>query len=557
MNPVPDIYRILPEVILTLTGVAVMLIDASLPPALPRRMLGWVAAIGTTIALWASLWQLSLPEGTGFYSTVETSAFTVFFHVLICGIVLVALLLSLDTLPEHTHHQGEFYALIAFGAVGMCLLTSAVELLVVFVALEISSISTYILAGWRKHTGRGPEAAIKYFLLGSFATAFLLYGIALVFGATGTTQIYQIAQLAPAAQNQSLIIAALALMLVGILFKVSAAPFHVWTPDVYEGAPSPVVALLSTAPKAAAFALLLRVVYEMLPNLHYLWAPLLWIVAVLSMTVGNLAALRQQNVKRMLAYSAIAHAGYLLAAFAGLSNQNGLSESGIAAAAFYIAAYAAMNVGIFAVVTLVAGYEEQLSLIDDYRGLVYRSPLLGSLLIFFLISLIGVPFTGGFFGKFYSFSAAVGGGAIWLAIIGLLNSGLAAAYYLRLVVVAAQRPLPDTDSSADSANIAAPRPLVGAAVIAALFLAVAATLVLGIIPGATLDAAQSAAHTLQAPPQTAAVDPLVASHEPARIKSNRLPRVRSGTLRSSPKALASIQSMKDLHDRGIALNLGN
>jgi NADH-quinone oxidoreductase subunit N len=512
VNPVPDIYRILPEVILTLTGVAVMLIDASLPPALPRRMLGWVAAAGTTLAYGSSVWQLSLPQGTGFYSTVETSAFTVFFHVLICSIVLITILLAHDTLPEHTHHQGEFYALIAFGAVGMCLLTSAVELLVVFVALEISSISTYILAGWRKHTGRGPEAAIKYFLLGSFATAFLLYGIALIFGATGTTQIYEIAQLAPAAQNQSLIIAALALMLVGILFKVSAAPFHVWTPDVYEGAPSPVVALLSTAPKAAAFALLLRVVYEMLPNLHYLWAPLLWIVAVLSMTVGNLAALRQQNVKRMLAYSAIAHAGYLLAAFAGLSNQNRLSESGIAAAAFYIAAYAAMNVGIFAVVTLVAGYEEQLSLIDDYRGLVYRSPLLGSLLIFFLISLIGVPFTGGFFGKFYSFSAAVGGGAIWLAIIGLLNSGLAAAYYLRLAVVAAQRPLPlsasdsqaasSSASSADSVLAAAPRPAVGAAVMAAVFLAVAATLVLGISPGAILDAAQSAAHTLQAAPQT-------------------------------------------------------
>jgi len=490
VTPVHDIYRILPEVILTLTGVVVMLIDATLPPAWPRRSLGWVAAMGTTAALWASLWQLSLPEGAGFFSTVETSAFTVFFHVLICGIVLVALLLSLDTLPENTHHQGEFYALIVFGAVGMCLLTSAVELLVVFIALEISSISTYILAGWRKHTGRGPEAAIKYFLLGSFATAFLLYGIALIFGATGTTQIYQVAALAPAAQNQTLVLAGLALMLVGILFKVSAAPFHVWTPDVYEGAPSPVVALLSTAPKAAAFALLLRVVYEMLPNLRSIWAPLLWIVAVLSMTVGNLAALRQQNVKRMLAYSAIAHAGYLLAAFAGIG------EIGIAAAAFYIAAYAAMNVGIFAVITLVAGYDEQLSLIDDYRGLIYRSPMLGSLLIFFLISLIGIPFTGGFFGKFYSFTAAVGGGAIWLAIIGLLNSGLAAAYYLRLALVAAQRPSEDQ-------KIVAPKPAVGAAVIAALFLAAAATLVLGIIPGATLDAAQSAAHTLQAPPQSA------------------------------------------------------
>jgi NADH-quinone oxidoreductase subunit N len=206
----------------------------------------------------------------------------------------------------------------------------------------------------------------------------------------------------------------------------------------------------------------------------------------------------------MLAYSAIAHAGYLLAAFAGTSDPNGLSQSGIAAAAFYIAAYAAMNVGIFAVVTLVAGYDEQLSLIDDYRGLVYRSPILGSLLIFFLLSLIGIPFTGGFFGKFYSFTAAVGGGAIWLAVIGLLNSGLAAAYYLRLVVVAAQRPAPDPNIDQDGGQrITYPKPAVGAAVIAALFLAVAATLVLGIIPGATLDAAQSAAHTLQAPPQAA------------------------------------------------------
>jgi NADH-quinone oxidoreductase subunit N len=277
-------------------------------------------------------------------------------------------------------------------------------------------------------------------------------------------------------------------MLVGILFKVSAVPFHVWTPDVYEGAPSPVVALLSTAPKAAAFALLLRVVYEMFPSLHNLWAPLLWVVAVLSMTVGNLAALRQQNVKRMLAYSSIAHAGYLLAAFAGLGT------SGIAAASFYIAAYAAMNVGIFAVITLVSGYDDGLPMIDDFRGLIYRAPLLGSLLIFFLVSLVGVPFTGGFFGKFYSFSAAVDGGAIALAIIGLLNSGLAAAYYLRLALAAAQRdPL-----AADGRRI--PTPQVGAAVIAALVFAVGATLVLGIAPGEVLNAAQSGAHTLQAPP---------------------------------------------------------
>jgi NADH-quinone oxidoreductase subunit N len=493
VNPVPGIFRILPEVVLTLTGVLVMLVDASLPPHWARRPLGWVAALGTTFALWSSLWQLSLPEGTGFYGTVETSAFTVFFHVLICGIVLVSLLLSLDTLPDTSHHQGEFYALIVFGAVGMCLLTGAIELLLVFIALEISSIATYILAGYRKHTTRGPEAAIKYFLLGSFATAFLLYGIAMIFGSTGTTQIYEIARAVPIAQNHAFILAGMGLMLVGILFKVSAAPFHVWTPDVYEGAPTPVVALMSTAPKAAAFALLLRVVYEMLPTLRPVWQPLLWVVAVLSMTVGNLAALRQQNVKRMLAYSAIAHAGYLLAAFAGLG------AIGIAAASFYTAAYAAMNVGVFAVVTLVSGYDEKLPLIGDYRGLIYRSPLLGSLLIFFLVSLIGIPFTGGFFGKFYSFFAALGGGAIRLAILGLLNSGLAAAYYLRLALVAAQRP----DESV--AQSTAPRTRVGAAVIAALAMAVLATMVLGIWPNIVLHAAESGAYTLEAPPEEISV----------------------------------------------------
>ena len=477
----PGIDRILPEVVLTLTGVLVMLIDAFLPPTSSRRPLGWVAAFGVTAALWASLWQLSLPAGTAFSGTIQTDAFSVFFHVLICGIVIVSLLLSLDALPADQHHRGEYFALMVFGAVGMCLMTSATELLVVFIALEISSISTYILAGYRKHTGTGPEAAIKYFLLGSFATGFLLYGVALIFGATGTTQINEIASLLPAVQSHSLVLIALVLMLVGILFKVSAAPFHVWTPDVYQGAPSPVVALLSTAPKAAAFALLIRVLYGAFPLLKPMWVPLLWIVAVASMTIGNFAALRQNNVKRMLAYSSIAHAGYLLAAFAGL----GLT--GIAAASFYFAAYAAMNVGIFAVVTLVAGYDEKLSSVADFRGLLYRAPFLASVLIFFLISLIGIPFTGGFFAKFYAFTTAMQGGAAWLVLIGLLNSGVAAAYYLRLAVTVAQPPVASAPT--------APRITIGAAAGAAVAVAALATLLLGIAPGRILTAAQSAATT--------------------------------------------------------------
>jgi NADH-quinone oxidoreductase subunit N len=489
-DAVPDIYRILPEIVLTITGVVIMLIDAALPAGSSRRSLGWVGAFGVMAALWASLWQLSLPAGTAFYNTVQTDAFSVFFHVLICGIVLVSLLLSLDSLPPDSspdqHHRGEYFALMVFGAVGMCLLTSAVELLVVFIALEISSISTYILAGYRKHIGKGPEAAIKYFLLGSFATGFLLYGVALIFGATGSTEINKIAALIPFARSSSLVLAAFALMMVGVLFKVSAAPFHVWTPDVYEGAPSPVVALMSTAPKAAAFALLIRLLYSSFPMLQPIWTPLLWIIAVLSMTIGNLAALRQQNVKRMLAYSSIAHAGYLLAAFAGL----GLT--GIAAASFYTAAYAAMNVGIFAVVTVVSGYQEDLPLIGDFRGLIYRAPLLGSLLIFFLASLIGIPFTAGFFGKFYSFSTALQGGAVWLGVIGLLNSGLAAAYYLKLAVTIAQPP------ASGLQQVAIPK--VGLAVGTAIAFATLATLLLGVRPQQILGAAQAGAASFNKAP---------------------------------------------------------
>jgi NADH-quinone oxidoreductase subunit N len=488
MMYVPDALRILPEIVLTITGVVTMLIDASLPAMTARRWLGFVVAFGAVGGIYTSIWQLSLPMGTAYSGTVETSPFTVFFHVLICGIVLVTTLLAMDSLPVESHHQGEYYALMAFGAVGMCLLTAAVELLVVFIALEISSIATYVLAGYRKHTGQGPEAAIKYFLLGSFATAFLLYGIALAYGATGSTQIYEIAQAASTMKDAPLLVTSLGLMLVGILFKVSAAPFHVWTPDVYQGAPSPVVALMSTGPKAAAFALLLRVTWEMFPALQHYWQPLLWVIAVLSMTLGNLAALRQQNVKRLLAYSSIAHAGYLLAAFAGPEHLS------IAAASFYIAAYAAMNVGIFAVVAIAGGYNEERSLIDDYRGLMYRAPFLGAAMIFFLISLVGIPFTGGFFGKFYSFMAAVSGHAIWLAVIGLLNSGLAAAYYLRLAFAVVQRPEKDAIDAAPEVS------QFGVLATTAIFFALASTLALGIIPGEVLHGAGEGAHTLQVPP---------------------------------------------------------
>ncbi len=498
MNQTASALRILPEIILTIAGIAVMLVDAMLGKASSRKPLGWLAVLGALAALAASLWQYQLPAGTAYFGVVQTDAFSVFFHVLIAGIVLASLLITLDAVTDTTEGLGELFALILFGAVGMMLMTSAVELLLVFIALEISSISTYIMAGYRRKTAKSPESALKYFLLGSFATAFFLYGIALVFGATGTTRIDDIAAVLAksvgAGQAPALLFVGLAMIFIGLGFKVSAAPFHVWTPDVYEGAPSPVVALMSTAPKVAAFAVLLRIVYGAFPLLHAHWVPVLWWLAVLSMTIGNLGALRQRNVKRLLAYSSIAHAGYLLVAFTALS------ADGIAAASFYAVSYAAMNVGIFAVISHAGGYDDRLTLIEDYRGLAYRSPLLGGAMAFFLISLIGIPFTGGFFGKFYVFAAALHSGLIWLTIIGLANSGIAAFYYLRVATAVYSRP-------AESSPVhTVPRPSL--ALLFALFLTAVTTLWLGIVPGNVLARAQTAAQTYPSVNAAAAASPV-------------------------------------------------
>src|SRR6201996_8213990 len=274
MNTVPQVLRILPEVILTIVGVIIMLVEPVLPKTTSRKSLGWFAVLGMVGALAASLYQYQLAPGTAYFGTVQTDAFSIFFHVLICGIVLASVLVSIDAIDGTSSFIGEYFALAAFGAVGMMLMTSAVELLLVFIGLEISSISTYILAGFRKKTAKAPESAIKYFLLGSFATAFFLYGTALIFGATGTTAISAITSQLGQSQTPMLALMGLVMILIGLGFKVSAAPFQVWTPDVYEGAPSPVVGLMSTAPKAAAFAVMLRLLFDAAPSLREQWFPL-------------------------------------------------------------------------------------------------------------------------------------------------------------------------------------------------------------------------------------------------------------------------------------------
>src|SRR5215813_9108914 len=486
--PITDYIRILPELVLSASGIAVMMIDPLLKPGASRKGLGLLSLGGTLAAIAAVFCQVAWlardPKfaDPGWFGMVRVDSFSTFFHILIPAISAVCILASLEYLDAQNIRSGEYYGLILFGTVGMTLMSSAVELVLIFIALEISSISTYILAGYRRRTASSTESAIKYFLLGSFATAFFLYGVALMFGATGSTSIPDIRTALAAAHPSLLAIAATALMIVGLGFKVASAPFHIWTPDVYEGAPAPVVALMSTGPKAAAFAVLLRVLFATEAT-GWFW--LIWISAALSMTLGNFGALMQNNVKRMLAYSSIAHAGYLLVAFAAAG------DAGRAAAIFYTAAYAAMNVGAFAVVSHFAAGGERYVSIDDYSGLGRRAPLLALTLTIFMLSLIGIPATAGFLGKYYVFTSALSVTAhptalVWLTVIGLINSAVASYYYLRLIVVMYMRE-PVIAEAPRSASLA---------MRLALVLAAIATIYLGVVPGRVIRSSQAGAHDL-------------------------------------------------------------
>ncbi len=475
-----DYIRILPELVLSAFGIVIMLLDPLLDEEKSQTTLGLIGLLGALAGL-ASTWYMSQFPGLAFSNMVRVDSFSVFFHFLVIAIAAAIILLSYEYMAVQRIRAGEYYGLILFGVVGMALMSSAVELVLIFIALEISSISSYILAGFRRNDAASSEASLKYFLLGSFATAFFLYGVALMFGATGSTNIDIVSQTLKAGPIEVLVYVAVALMFVGLGFKVAAAPFHVWTPDVYEGAPAPVVGFMSTAPKAAAFAVLLRIIFAINPPGRF-W--LIWVSAALSMTLGNVGALVQNNVKRLLAYSSIAHAGYLLVAFAMLTPQD--SVSGISAAMFYTAAYAAMNVGTFAVVSHFANAGERYVSLDDYEGLGRSSPLLAATLTIFLLSLIGIPMTGGFFAKFYVFSAALKANLVWLTIIGVLNSAIGAYYYLRIIVVMYMR------ESRKEVPVA-PIPLgLGLALAASMI----ATLYLGLLPNRVLQYTQASAREL-------------------------------------------------------------
>lgn len=447
----PDLLSVLPELIWCVFGALLMLLQ---PVTRNRTALTTVAAIGAVLGVCGNFYNVHHPGAAGFSGLIASDPFSVFFHHLIGFVSLLVILAADSYLDRERLEAAEFYALILFATAGMGVLASAQELLTAFIGLEMSSISSYILAGYRRDTLKSGESAMKYFLLGSFATAFFLYGISLVYGVTGTTNLLKMAGADP---SSNLLKLGLALILIGLGFKVAAAPFQIWTPDVYEGAPTPITALFSAGPKAATFALLLRIFADVqAATTFWFWA--FWILAALTMSVGNLGAILQNNVKRLLAYSSIAHAGYILVAFAAVTNlaahqdENGTGASpAYAAVLFYLLTYAFVKVGAFVIVSQLGGAGEKRLTIDDYAGLGERQPVVAAMLSLFLLSLLGLPVTAGFLGKFYVFKAAVDSGLIWLAVLMAINSVIGAYYYIRVIVVMYMRePSAETASAAPS-----------------------------------------------------------------------------------------------------------
>lgn len=472
-----EYVRILPEIILTLVAVLIMFLEAVLKdnqkgffPGL--SIVGLVGAGAGALIAWGD-------PGPAFQNMLTIDGFATFFRLLVIGVGILVIFSSADYLRREGSPGGEYYALILFSIAGQSIMASANELIMIFIGLEISSIASYILAGYLRTDSRNNESALKYFLLGSFATAFLLYGVAWIYGITGSTNLSLIHQsLASASGSTALATAAAALLFVGFAFKISAVPFQTWAPDVYQGAPAPVTAFLTVGPKAAAFAILLRVFLTAFAPITAAWMPLVWGVALATMTVGNFAAILQSNVKRLLAYSSIAHAGYVLVAVTAHSGD------GSAAAMFYLAAYALTNIGAFSVVAYFSRKGEQFVAVDDFAGLAQRQPGMAAMLTIFLLSLIGVPLTGGFFGKFYIFKAALDAHLVWLTVLGLLNSAVAAYYYLRLLVVMYFK---------EPGEAAENLPNPGAALRVAVYASAVGTLLLGIFPGWVLDFASKAA----------------------------------------------------------------
>ncbi len=425
------LQALLPEIVLTLAALAVLMYDAFRSgddDGRGRAVAGRMAAAGVLVAALANLWLLNV-RGAGDAGVVALDGFRTASNFVLLGGTFFALLFARDYLDREGLKAGEFHALVLFATVGAMVLVGARDLIVTFLGLETMSIAAYVLTAFNRRDPRSAEAGLKYFLVGAFASAFFVYGIALLYGASGTTHL---AEMAPAvaagvASGEPLVWGGLGLLLVGFGFKVSAVPFHMWAPDAYHGAPTPVTGYMAAAVKAAAFLALLRVLVVHLEPAREIWVQVTWWLAVLTMIVPNLVALVQDDVKRMLAYSSVAHAGYLLVGVtAG-------GEAGLASALFYLAVYTLMTLGAFGVVYLVAGKGDRRSHLADFRGLGWTRPVLGLAMVVFLLSLAGFPPTGGFVGKLFLLRAAVDAGQLTLAVTLVLTSLVAYYYYLRVV----------------------------------------------------------------------------------------------------------------------------
>ncbi len=482
-----DWVTIAPQGIFFVGGLLLLIAGVFMRKRAPRGLWSVLTVAIALIALWPTfhLWHQVRHGGarTAIAGAIVVDGFSVFIYVVVIATIVMAALLADGFLRREDLEGPEFYVLMLFSASGGMLMAAANDLIVIFLGLEILSIALYTLAGYQQRREGSQEAAIKYFVLGAFASAFFLYGIALVYGMTGSTNLGIIADfLRTNSVLNGMLIAGFALLLVGLGFKVAAVPFHMWTPDVYQGSPTPATAFMAAAAKAAGFAALLRIFVSTFDLYRLDWQPIVWGLAVLSLLVGSILAVVQSDVKRMLAYSSIAHAGYVLVGFETATNR------GVAGALFYLLAYAFMVIGSFAVVTVVSGKGDTNTGLDAFRGLAARRPVLAFVFTILLLAQTGVPLTSGFLAKFYVISAAVEAKSYPLAIIAMIAAVIAAFFYLRVIVYMYMAA--PTEEGAEPLPTGPVPVAVGAGF--ALAIALGFTVVVGFLPSAVFDFARHA-----------------------------------------------------------------
>ena len=474
---------LMPELVIVLTLLIVLVFD--LFDSISKTVLGWMTIVGAGIALWVSIqMHLAGRVGTQFYEMFKVDNFSLFFNIIFLVSTILVVLISMSYLDRGDRKQGPYYLLILLATLGMMLMAAGNELIIIFLGLELMSLSLYVLAGYFRESPASSEAGMKYLLLGAFASAFFLYGIALIYGGAGTTSVPAIAEAITAEDKSPLLLAGMFLLVVGFGFKVAIVPFHQWAPDVYEGAPTTIAAFISAGPKAAGFAAFLRIFMEALPNLQGEWSGVLVLLAMLTMTVGNIIAIAQTNIKRMLAYSSIAHAGYVLIGLAAAGKAAGnatASSEGIASAILYLLIYCVMNIGAFGAIILARTEDGESLMISDYAGLGTRKPLLAMFMSVMLLSLAGFPPTAGFVGKFYIFKSAIGSELYLLVIVGAINTAISAFYYLRVVVTMYMRePEEELEFSPYASTL-----------VIGLTIAAVGVLLIGILPSLMLTPAQN------------------------------------------------------------------